>query len=181
MLGLIPVANIVWSTVIEIIVRVMSVVWGTAIRVLLAAALVVATSGVAAAQANDCDPNPPTRTVRFQPTTTAIAFVSDTHTATDPDGSDIIVDYVGEVFVVGQSTPVSNWTIPKASLALQSGTPSNCFRTVLPAMAGLLPSNLYVVRVVARGQSGATAASVGSTDRFFLPGAPIAPGAPRLR
>lgn len=140
----------------------------------------------AAAQTNVCDLAAAAKTLPFVAGAMSVGMISPDHATNDPSGQPIVVDYLGEVLVVGTTTPVTNWTIPKASLAPQTGTPSNCYLTPIPSLAPLPVKDasgntiLYTVRVSARNAAGA-APSAASADRFFYRAAPTVPAAPRLQ
>lgn len=104
--------------------------------------------------------------------------VSPDHTLNDPAGQPVLTDYFAEVRVQGQPDVVTNFTIPKASLAPVPGGPSGCHDLLLPVMQGLLPSQTYTLTVVARGPGGQTSATV--SGPFFLAGAPRGPGNTRV-
>lgn len=138
---------------------------------------------LAFAQTNFCDPTAPPQTLPYSATEPLnIWFTSPSQTQTNVDMSTYVVDYLGEILVAGTTTPVTNWTIPKTDLVPTPGTPANCYTVRLPAFKTLLQTNFYTIRITARGQGGTMPAiSPVSSDRFFLPGVPVAPGVPRLR
>lgn len=108
-----------------------------------------------------------------------LSFVSVDHNTTGPGGV-VVTDYLGEVFQAGGSitVPVTNWTIPKTALTPVTGAnvPADCYETIVPALAPLLPANTYMIRVTARG-GGVAGVSMTMTNPFFLRAAPRAPTA----
>lgn len=138
-------------------------------------------SAPAAAQVASCTATPPAAPVGLVPGQTRLVWGQPDHHTLDQDKQPIITDYRGEVTLSTDPTfqkVVSNWTIPKASLQ-EVGTGSNCYQTFLPAMTGILPANLYVVRVLAIGRTSTATGGV-SSNPFFLPGAPQGPANTRL-
>ncbi len=137
----------------------------------LVAAIAAATATPAAAQASACLPASTASAVVVG--RTLITFTSSDHAATEADGTQRIADYFGEVRVKGQSALVTNFTIPKASVAPVASTVTGCLGSLLPAMAPLLPTNTYTLTWFARGPGGSAVSA--TTADFFLRGAPAAP------
>lgn len=104
--------------------------------------------------------------------------VSPDHSANDPSGAALLTDYLAELHVQGQAAVVTTFTVPKTSLSPVQGGPSGCHDMALPAMQGLLPTNLYTITLLARGPGGQAPAA--TSGPFFLAGAPRAPGNTRV-
>lgn len=143
-------------------------------RIILGVVVFVCGSVPVFAQTGACVVDP--GAVPFVAGQARLSAVLISHAAADPGGVPVVADYLGEIRVQGQTAIVTNFTIPKtAFVAVPAPAPANCYSMVLPAMMGLLPSNLYVITTTARGPGG-SAVSAASTNPFFLPaGAPSAP------
>jgi hypothetical protein len=137
--------------------------------VAIAVALLLS-SAAADAQNLACTPQTAPAQVAFGRTN--ITFQSPGHTELDPAGLPKITDYFGEVRVRGQAALVTNFTIPKTSVTpfTGPGIPSGCFQTQLPAMAGLLPSDVYTLTLYARNTASSPPklAAAPETADFFL-------------
>lgn len=105
-----------------------------------------------------------------------LTHVSLDHNTLDASNQPIITSYLGEVFVQGQPTLVTNFTVPRAAVLPSATGPANCYTFIIPAMAGLLSANTYVIRLTPIGPTiGVRSADSGP---FTLPPPPVVPRAP---
>ena len=118
----------------------------------------------------------PTTPVPMVPGQSLAVWTQVDHNTIEPDGLATISAYRGEVTLssdAGFAMPITNWSIPKTAVTPVSGGGAGCVSTVVPAMAGLLPANVYIARMVALGKTATTPPGVSTTSNpFFLAGAP---------
>ena len=122
-----------------------------------------------------CTSQSATQPVKLEAGRTNMVLASPDHNTTDPDGTPRVTEYRGEVFDLATNAMVTNWTIPKSSFV--ADTVAGCYRTLMPAMAGLLPAAQYYSKVLAIGTAGLPSGFSENSNPFFLPsGAPRSPG-----
>ena len=146
----------------------------------VAAVLTLLVSSSAFAQGTGCTPTSTPQAVTQGRTN--ITFQSADHTAVDPAGAPKVTDYFGEIRVKGQSALVTNFTIPKASVAplTGSGIPAGCLSTALPAMSGLLPTATYTLTFYARNTAVSPSLSLNALSADFFLESGRVPSSPAL-